>query len=47
METAGILKSFAIETIIYDLQFCYFGGIGIISYRAMFSQEETIYVSDV
>ena len=36
VETAGILKSFAIETvrIIYDLQFCYFDGttrIGIIS----------------
>lgn len=43
VETAGILKSFAIETIriIYDLQFCYFDGttrIGIISHRAMFSQ---------
>lgn len=43
METAGILKSFAIETvrIIYDLQFCYFDGttrIGIISHGAMFSQ---------
>lgn len=43
VETAGILKSFAIETIriIYDLQFCYFDGttrIGIISHGAMFSQ---------